>query len=135
MAIEKVIPKDTRQFKPKLIAFFTTRQVLCMIPAVAIGLLLFFGIGDAATTEAKLFSITIFALPLILIGWYEPYGLPFEKFVKTVFISMVLSPKYRKYKTKRLDEDELIAEKAQQQPPPKKKKKKKAVDPELQAYK
>lgn len=133
MAIEKIIPKDTRQFKPKLIGFLTTRQTLCMIPAAVIGLVLFFGIGDAATTEVKLFIMTIFALPLILIGWYEPYGLPFEKFVRTVFVSMVLSPKYRKYKTKRLDEDELVTEK--QQPRRQKKKKKKTNNPELQAYK
>ena len=132
MAIEKIIPKDTRQFKPKLISFFTTRQTLCMIPAGAMGLILFFGIGDAATTEVKLFIMTVFAVPLILIGWYQPYGLPFEKFLQTVFVSMVLAPKYRKYKTKRFDDDEATPENVTQ---PRPTKKKKTVDPQLQAYK
>ena len=102
MAIEKEIPKDIKQYEPKLMGPFTTRQVFCLIPAMAIGIGLFFGLQNFLTVDVRLFVITFVAVPFFFLGWYKPYNLPFEKFIKSIFISTVLSPPHRKYKTSRL---------------------------------
>ena len=128
MAIEKIIPKDIKKYEPKLLGPFTSRQVFSFAPAVVISVGLFFGLKNILTMDARLFLITIVAVPFILLGWYKPYGLPFEKFIKTVFISTVLSPPQRKYRTARMDED---PPNSKARP---KKKKKKTTDPMLQPY-
>lgn len=132
MAIEKEIPKDIRKYKPKLIGPFTTRQTLCLIPAVVLGVSAFFLLKDLLSSDFCLLLITIIAVPFILIGWVEPYGLPFEKFVRTVFVSLVLSPAVRKYKTKRLDVG--LSEEINVTANKKKIKKKKITDPLLQPH-
>ena len=33
-----------------------------------------------------------------LIGWYKPYGMHTEKFIRSIFITTVLAPAHRKYK-------------------------------------
>lgn len=104
MAIERNIPDDIQKYEPKLIGPLSKRQLLSIVPAAVIAVAAFYGIGDALPTEAKLFITMIIGVPFLLVGWYKPYGLPFEDFVKTVAVSMVLSPKHRKYKTKRYDD-------------------------------
>ena len=130
MAIEKEIPKDIRQYEPKLIGPFTTRQVLCLIPALGLGVALFVILKNVFSTDIRLFIITFVAIPFFLLGWYKPYNMPFEKFVRTVFISTILSPLYRKYKTERIDTEAS----SEDQKSKKKKswKKKKITDPKMQ---
>ena len=41
----------------------------------------------------------ILVAPLLLCGYIKVYGMPFEKFAKMVFTSIVLAPTNRKYKT------------------------------------
>jgi hypothetical protein len=48
------------------------------------------------------FIIIIFDLPFIAFGWIKPYGMAFEKFIQTAFVSNVVSPSVRKYETKNL---------------------------------
>ena len=133
MAIEKEIPKDIKDYKPKLIGPFTTRQILCLAPALALGLGLFFGLKNVLSTDVRLFAITFIAAPFFLLGWYEPYHMPFEKFVKTVFVSTILSPLYRKYVTERICFDDST-DKAAAKKVRKKKKRKKFTDASLRAY-
>lgn len=98
--IELEIPKDVRAYEAKLIGPFTTRQLFCAIGA-ALG---FYGAYKAAESILGedsglllLFPIIV-AVPFALIGWVKVYGLPFEKFAKSVFISMFLAPTKRLYK-------------------------------------
>lgn len=134
MAIEREIPKDIKDYKPKLIGPFTTRQIFCLAPALALGVGLFFGLKNVLSSEVRLFAITLVAIPFFLIGWYEPYHMPFEKFIKTIFVSTVLSPMVRKYKTERMQfEDEATKQPANKSTRNKRKKKKDA-DPILQPY-
>ena len=134
MAIEKEIPKDIKDYKPKLIGPFTTRQICCLAPALALGVGVFFGLRTVLSSEVRLFLITLAAVPFFLIGWYEPYHMPFEKFIKTIFVSTVLSPVIRKYKTERMQyEDDAIKQQVSKSSR-NKRKKKKCTDPTLQPY-
>lgn len=94
--IEMEIPKDIRKYEAKLIGPLTTRQAICAVIMVALAVISFKAMGDIPK-DRKVFAVLIIALPEILIGWIKPYGMPFEKFLQTAFVSNVLSPKRRKY--------------------------------------
>lgn len=96
--IERPIPRDIQSYEPKLIGPFTTRQVICGIPGFGLAIGAYFLLRGAIGDAALLVSLLI-AAPFMLCGWYKPYGIPFDKYAKTVFVSMLLAPNKRKYKT------------------------------------
>ena len=68
----------------------------------------------------------IIGVPAFLFGWFKPYGMHIEDFLKTAFISNVLSPRRRKYKTVNVYEsirDEILKEEELERLNGKKKKK------------
>ena len=99
MAINIVIPKDITKYEAKLIGPLTTRQTVCAVPACVLGIFAFMVLSKYATRDTAIFASMIIIVPLILLGWYKPYGIPLEKFIKTIFVTMVMAPKNRKYKT------------------------------------
>lgn len=62
------------------------------------------------STDTKM-TITFFlVLPVILAGWLEPYGMPFEQFVKAAVFYNFLAPTKRKYKIKNYFEELVNSE-------------------------
>ena len=99
--IEIEIPKDITKYEAKLVGAFTGRQVACLIIAAAVGVPLFLiMLHYNVNRSVAIFGVMIVMLPAVVMGWVKPYGMNFEHFVKTAFISNVLSPKRRKYVTK-----------------------------------
>lgn len=137
MAIERNIPENIKDFEPALIGPFTKRQILCLAGAVGLGLAIVFLTSSFLSLDIRMFLVVLVASPLILVGWYKPYGLPFEKFAKVVLNSMILAPKHRKYKSERLIESEsaLAKDNVRNQNAKKRKKKKGEVDPSLRSFK
>lgn len=103
MAIERKIPKDISKYESKLIAGLTTRQIVFGVPALAIGVGCFFLFQEYLPSDVNIFIDFALALPLFCCGWIKPYGIPFEKYVSMVFVSMFLAPKHRKYCTENSD--------------------------------
>ena len=99
MAIEREIPRDISRYKTKLIGTFTTRNVVCGIPGLILGIGTYFLVRPYASQDAAIIAAIIIASPILLCGWAEPYGIPFEKFISIVFVSQVLAPKHIKYVT------------------------------------
>lgn len=99
MSIEKEIPKDISKYESKLISAFTTRQVVCGVPGILLGVGTYFLLRNFIEGDLVFILAFIVALPLLLCGWYKPYGIPFEKYISIVFVSQVLAPKNRKYVT------------------------------------
>ncbi len=97
--IEIEVPKDITKYEAKLVASFTTRQVGCLAIAGVLAVPTFLAIRDVVPRDAATLIVLILVLPFILLGWVKPYGMNFEQFVRTAFISNVLSPKKRKYVT------------------------------------
>ena len=96
--IEIEIPKDLKDFEPKVIGPFTVRQLVCTVSIVGIMLVgynvfkLFFDNG------LKIVIPLILCLIPILIGWYKPYGMRFEKYAISQLYTVIIPPKKRLYK-------------------------------------
>jgi len=97
--IEIEVPKDITKYEAKLVASFTTRQVGCLAIAGVLAVPSFLLLRDVLPRDAATLLILIIVLPFILLGWVKPYGMNFEQFVRSAFISNVLAPKKRKYVT------------------------------------
>lgn len=100
MSIEMEIPKDIRKYKKKLVGPLTARQTLFSIPAIGLGGLVFFAFKDVFRGDVHILLTILTALPFLMLGWIEVYGMPLEKFIKAAFVSTILSPANRKYVTK-----------------------------------
>lgn len=134
MAIEREIPNDIKAIKPKIAGGFTTRQCLCLAPILAAAFVAFL-VFKEWQMPAKIIFLLIFIVPFGLIGWKEVYGLPFEKFMVSIFISTFLAPPKRKYKSVRLED--LVDDdqpKAVEKRKKKAAKKKKTTDPLLRPH-
>lgn len=89
--LEAQIPKDIRKYETKLVGPFTTRQIIFVIIACVLAYITYI------FTKAPEGCVLV-AIPPVVFGYIKPYGMPLEKFIKTAFISNVLSPKNRLYK-------------------------------------
>ena len=90
--IEMKIPKELNRYEVKTVGMFTTRQAIALAVSIPLCIL------SWKLTHQTIICMLI-AIPSFLYGWYKPYGMHFEDFLKTAFISNVLAPKHRKYKT------------------------------------
>ncbi len=97
--IEIEIPKDMNKYEAKLFGPFTTRQTICFVLACICGIPTFLFLRDKVVTDvASIITMLVF-IPFILVGWIKPYGMNFEDFARTAFISNFLAPAKRKYVT------------------------------------
>ncbi|MDO4647076.1 MAG: PrgI family protein [Eubacteriales bacterium] len=91
------MPRDVREFEPKVIAGFTTRQLIC------IGALCLYDIPIALLLPGdimiKLIVAIILAVPAVLCGWVKLFGMPFEKFLLQILIPTMFNPSIRRYRT------------------------------------
>lgn len=99
MAIELEIPEDIRKSEKRVIGPLTKRQVTFCIPAVIFGLIAFELTKNVESSDVRIGAIFFSVLPFLLLGFVKVYGLPLHQFLKVAFISNVLSPKNRIYKT------------------------------------
>ena len=97
--IEIEIPKDINKYEAKLVGPFTTRQTACFVCACALGIPTFLFLRDKVPTDLASILTMIVFLPFVLIGWVQPYGMKFEQFARTAFISNFIAPAKRKYVT------------------------------------
>lgn len=133
--IELEVPKDIRKYEAKLFGPFTTRQLICFVIAVAIAFGAYYLFGSLMPQDVSFFVIIIIDLPVLLCGWFKPYGMPFEKFAKTAFTTTFVSPNVRKYVTENLYYNKMKEEKiAEMQKKKKKQKIKPSKDKNLVAY-
>ena len=98
MAIEIKITKELGNYKPSLIGPFTARQALCLIIAVPLAIQIYTKLGPIVTTDVAGFFVFPVAAAAWFFGWKEPYGMPAEKFLKSIFVNVLLAPQNRKYK-------------------------------------
>lgn len=117
--IDMKIPKEINKYEVKTVGIFTTRQAIALVIAAPLAVLAW------QTTHLTILCMII-GVPAFLFGWFKPYGMHIEDFLKTAFISNVLSPRRRKYKTVNVYEsirDEILKEEELERLNGKKKKK------------
>lgn len=91
--LQTIIPKDIRKYDTKFIGPFTFRQTILFVIASIIAILVW--------KVTKIIPIALIASsPFLALGWIKVYGQELEKFLKSAFISNLLAPAVRKYKTK-----------------------------------
>lgn len=93
------VPKDVRKYKSKFVGPFSFRQTIGLLIGAGCGYVGYYIQKTLLGSDVDNAILTwIFAAPGLAWGFIEPYGMPLEKFLKTTFVSMFLSPADRKYK-------------------------------------
>ena len=110
MAIKRQIPRDIMKYKTKIIGGLTARQIVCFVPGSALAIGAFFLFKPLLGEGAALPAIIV-GLPFFLCGGLTMYGVPFEKFIGTIYRNTIATPPTRKYKTESVYSDYLTCEK------------------------
>lgn len=98
--IERDIPRDIRKYESKFIGPFTLRQSICFGIASVLGVGAYLLQRSIWPDSEPSFMVSfILGTPPILFGWLKPQGMKLEEFIKSVFVTTVLSPRNRIYKT------------------------------------
>lgn len=111
--IEIRIPKEVNKYEAKFIGPFTLRQSVCLLIALPTCVLLYNLLSPYVPMDMVGFVLIIPASIAFLFGWFRPYGMKFEKFLQSVFISSFVAPSKRKYCTENYFAD--IAKKIQEE--------------------
>lgn len=99
MALEMKVTKEIRDFEPKVIGPFTFRQLICLAIGSPIVFVILKYLSPIITMDIAAFLCFPVAAAAYLMGWYEPYGMKTEKFIRSIFVTRILAPSHRKYKT------------------------------------
>ncbi len=99
--IVKNIPKDIAKYESKLMLGFTTRQIVCVLPGIALGVAVYFLLNKYVGELAIVAALAV-VLPFILFGTVKPLGMKMEKFLAVALLPLLLSPNNRKYASKNL---------------------------------
>lgn len=97
--IEIRVTKEIRDFEPKVIGPFTFRQLACLAVGAPICYVILKYFSPIITMDLAAFLCVPVAALAYLIGWYEPYGMKTEQFIRSIFVTRLLAPSARKYKT------------------------------------
>lgn len=97
--IEIKMPKDINEYQPKIIGPLTLREFICISVAAAFALLIYNYVLPFCGQGIASYLMFIPAAFAYCFGWLKPYGMTFEKFVKSIFINVLIAPSVRKYKT------------------------------------
>lgn len=98
--IEVKTPKNILVYKTKVLGPLTSKQLICFIFAGILDALIYGTILRPlhANEEVVLYTLMLVDVPILAFGYYEPMGLPLEKYLKMVYNTALLAPKYRKNK-------------------------------------
>lgn len=105
--IEIKIPKEIKKYEAKAVGPFTLRQLICLFICLPICVALFMFLSPHIGADVAGFACMPPAGVAYLFGWYKPYGMKFEVYLKTVFVSSFLAPSKRYYKTENFYSDIL----------------------------
>ena len=97
--IEIKIPKEIMKYEAKLVGPFTSRQCIILLIFVPIVALCYVNLTPYVNSTIAAYIVTPIGGIGALFGWVKPYGLTFEKYLQSVFISSVVAPSLRVYKT------------------------------------
>ena len=96
--IKVPLNKDVGSYEAKFVGPFTLRQSLCILAAAPVCWGIYSGLTPILGGDIAGFLVLFPAALCWLIGWYKPYGMHTEKFIRSIFITTVLAPAHRKYK-------------------------------------
>lgn len=95
--IEREVLQDIRKYKKKVIGPFSLRELVCFVLALIVCVPTYFFLSKYLVRNAIIFVIVVLAIPFLLCGWKEVYGMPFEKYAFSVLKKICTRSKHRKY--------------------------------------
>lgn len=116
--IEIRVTKDLGDYDPKVAGPFNLRQLICLVIGSPICYMIIKYLSPILTIDIAAFFCIIPAGLAYAFGWAKPYGMKMEKFLSSIFITRILAPAIRRYKTENatehfledLKQKELMAE-------------------------
>lgn len=95
--IEIKVPKEVRAYKEKIIGPFTLRQIVSGLITFPIIIPLFMYLLPRVGQQVASYISMAIGGPLLLIGFYEKNGQPFEKYLIQIILFYFVLPQKRKY--------------------------------------
>lgn len=95
--IEIKVPKEVRAYKEKIIGPFTWRQIVSGLITFPIIIPLFMYLLPRVGQQVASYISMAIGGPLLLIGFYEKNGQPFEKYLIQIILFYFVLPQKRKY--------------------------------------
>lgn len=111
--VEMRITKEIGNYKPRVVGPLNFRQLICVGIAAPACYFIYKYLSPHITRDLAGFFCILPAAVAGLFGWYHPYGMNTEQFIRSVFVNIFLAPSHRKYKTE--NQFELIGEKLLQE--------------------
>lgn len=96
--VEIRITRELGDYTPKFIGPFTLRQFICLVGAGVPCYFLYSSLRGILPVDAIGFLCMIPAAIAAAFGWFRPYGMKMEVFIRSIFITMFLAPANRKYR-------------------------------------
>lgn len=133
--VEIRITRELGDFEPRFVGPFTLRQCICLIIGAVPCYLLYTQLRAYLPVDVIGFFCIIPAGIAAAFGWFRPYGMKMEVFLRSIFITTFLAPASRKYRgpnriqelIAKVEAAELKAQEAEVSGTKKKKKKEKAA--------
>ena len=100
---------DPLQHEAKIFFGMTSRQCLCIVPSIILGGLAF-KLGYKLSLDLGIILCIICVIPGVLFGWYKPYNLKFEDYIKLLYYNTYVSEPKRIYKTDNAEVTNTIKE-------------------------
>ena len=104
--IEVKVPGEVRKYKEKVLGPFTLRQVIAIGITLPIVIPLYIFLLDQAGQSIASYVIMFVGGPLLLIGFYEKNGQPFEKYLMQIIKFHFVLPSRRKYIVENINEED-----------------------------
>ena len=112
--IEIDIPSiDPIQHEPKVFFGMTSRQILCIIPGILLGGGLF-ALTVNLSMETAIILLMIGVAPAVAMGWWKPYNMKCEEYLKLLYFNTFVSSPKRIYKTDSEDDPKVASLKERQ---------------------
>lgn len=98
--IEVKTPKNILVYKTKILGPLTVRQTICFAIVGVIDFIIYQTIvkGSQLSLDVIFYLFVFCDVPVLIFGYYEPMGMPLEKYIKYYIESLLVAPKYRKNK-------------------------------------
>lgn len=107
MSIEIKIPKEINRYEAKAVGPFTFRQLISLVVCMPFCVGFYVLLSPVIGTDLAGFVAMIPGGVAYCFGWYKPYGMKFEVYMKSAFVNSFLAPSKRLYKTENLYTDIL----------------------------
>lgn len=91
------IPDEIKAYEAKLIAGFSAKQFALVTAGLLLSILVFANIKDYFYMPICMAVVTVLFTPFLAFGWFKPYGVSFDKYLKVIIYSFIRNKK-RGYK-------------------------------------